>query len=167
MIDRGGILGGQLLHLSLHTDYSLRLLLALAVAEPGAWTATPAVAGRFGISAHHLQKIAQTLIRAGHVEARQGRSGGVRLARDPGSLRVGRLIAELEGTGAVVECWRGPCLLDGCCRFKAALDAAEQAFFCELDRFTLADLAVDPTAGALRALFRPASDGSPTLPPGN
>ncbi len=68
-------LGRATLHLSLHTDYGLRLLMHLTLAERGVWVATPAVAQRFEISVHHLQKIAQTLVRAGVVEARQGRSG--------------------------------------------------------------------------------------------
>lgn len=40
----------------------------LTLAERGVWVATPAVAQRFDISVHHLQKIAQTLVRAGELE---------------------------------------------------------------------------------------------------
>ncbi|WP_245268076.1 RrF2 family transcriptional regulator [Methylorubrum extorquens] len=80
----------------------------LTLAERGVWVATPAVAQRFDISVHHLQKIAQTLVRAGVVEARQGRSGGVRLARDAREIRLGRLVADLEGVGTVVDCRRDP-----------------------------------------------------------
>ncbi len=147
-------LGRATLHLSLHTDYGLRLLMHLTLTEPGTWIATPTVAQRFGISVHHLQKIAQALVRSGVVEARQGRSGGVRLARDPREIRLGRLVADLEGVGTVVDCRRDPCPLIGRCRLKWAFDAAEQAFFLELDRLTLADVAAGPTASALRALFR-------------
>ncbi|KQQ12922.1 Rrf2 family transcriptional regulator [Methylobacterium sp. Leaf123] len=135
----------------------------LTLAAPGAWVATPAVAQRFDISVHHLQKIAQTLVRAGVVEARQGRSGGVRLARDAREIRLGRLVANLEGVGTVVDCRRDPCPLIGRCRLKWALDAAEQAFFLELDRLTLADVVAGPTAAALRGLFRPEpGDGEAT-----
>jgi Rrf2 family nitric oxide-sensitive transcriptional repressor len=136
----------------------------LTLAEPGAWIATPTVAQRFGISVHHLQKIAQTLVRVGVVEARQGRSGGVRLARDAREIRLGRLVAALEGVGTVVDCRRDPCPLMGRCRLKWAFDAAEQAFFLELDRLTLADVAAGPTAVALRALFRPEVGGSAATP---
>ncbi|ACK84314.1 RrF2 family transcriptional regulator [Methylorubrum extorquens] len=147
-------LGRATLHLSLHTDYGLRLLMHLTLAERGVWVATPAVAQRFDISVHHLQKIAQTLVRAGVVEARQGRSGGVRLARDAREIRLGRLVADLEGVGTVADCRRDPCPLLGRCRLKWAFDAAEQAFFLELDRLTLADVVAGPTAAALRSLFR-------------
>ncbi len=44
-------LGRELLHLSLHTDYGLRLLMRLTLVEPGAWIATPTVAQRFDCSA--------------------------------------------------------------------------------------------------------------------
>ncbi|WP_348529778.1 RrF2 family transcriptional regulator [Methylorubrum populi] len=155
------------MHLSLHTDYGLRLLMRLTLAEPGAWIATPIVAQRFGISVHHLQKIAQALVRAGVIEARQGRSGGVRLARDPQEIRLGRLVAELEGIGTVVDCRRDPCPLISRCRLKWAFDAAEQAFFLELDRLTLADVASGTTAAALRSLFRaePGDGGAPPAAP--
>ena len=125
----------------------------LTLVEPGAWVATPTVARRFGISVHHLQKIAQALVRAGVVEARQGRSGGVRLAQDPRDIRLGRLVAELEGVGTVVDCRRDPCRLLSRCRLKWAFDAAEQAFFLELDRLTLADVAAGSTAASLGAIF--------------
>ena len=153
-------LGRELLHLSLHTDYGLRLLMRLTLVEPGAWIATPTIAQRFGISVHHLQKIAQALVRAGVVEARQGRAGGVRLAQNPRDIRLGRLVAELEGVGTVVDCQRDPCRLLSRCRLKWALDAAEQAFFLELDRLTLADVAAGSTAAALGALFDEPEDGS-------
>jgi Rrf2 family nitric oxide-sensitive transcriptional repressor len=98
------------------------------------------------------------------VEARQGRSGGVRLARDAREIRLGRLVAALEGVGTVVDCRRDPCPLTGRCRLKWAFDAAEQAFFLELDRLTLADVAAGPTAVALRALFRPEAGGGAATP---
>ena len=78
----------------------------------------------------------------------------MRLARDPREIRLGRLVADLEGVGTVVDCRRDPCPLIGRCRLKWAFDAAEQAFFLELDRLTLADVAAGPTASALHALLR-------------
>jgi Rrf2 family nitric oxide-sensitive transcriptional repressor len=124
----------------------------LAAAEPGAWITTSNVAGAFGISLNHLQKAAQGLVRAGYVEALQGRSGGVRLAREPGTIRIGAVVAELEGSGCLVDCGRGPCPLSGACLLKRALDDAERVFILELDRYTLADVVTGETAKRLHAL---------------
>ncbi|WP_329618855.1 Rrf2 family transcriptional regulator, partial [Methylobacterium ajmalii] len=80
--------GQRALRLSLYTDLSLRLLLYLGTVEGGGWTTTPAVARTFGVSLNHLQKVARGLTGAGYIEARQGRSGGVRLARPPAEVRL-------------------------------------------------------------------------------
>jgi Rrf2 family nitric oxide-sensitive transcriptional repressor len=141
------------LRLSLYTDLSLRLLLYLGAVEAGAWTTTPAVARAFGVSLHHLQKVARGLTGAGYIEARQGRAGGVRLARPPAEVRLGAVVAALEGLGCLVECARGPCPLAGRCLLKHALDAAERSFVRELDRFTLADVLAGPTGAVLRDMI--------------
>jgi len=125
----------------------------LAAAEPGIWMTTPRVAKVFDISLNHLQKAVQGLVRQGYVEALQGRAGGVRLAKDPASLRMGAIVADLEGTECLVDCARGPCPLAGKCLLKRALDDAERAFIRELDRYTLADIVAEQTGTALKRLI--------------
>jgi Rrf2 family nitric oxide-sensitive transcriptional repressor len=141
------------LRLSLYTDFSLRLLMYLAAAEPGGWSTTPKIARAFGISLHHLQKSVQGLVRAGYVEAHQGRAGGVRLAKPASAIRIGRVVATLEGSGCLVDCGRGPCPLAGQCLLKQALDEAEQGFIQALDRYCLADVVAERTGAALRGLM--------------
>jgi len=140
------------LRLSFYTDFSLRLLMYLAALEPGAWATTPRVAQAFGISLSHLQKSVQGLVRAGYVEALQGRAGGVRLAKPAAEIRIGAVVAELEGSGCLVDCGRGPCPLAGVCLLKQALDDAEHGFIRALDGYTLADVVAHPTQVALRGL---------------
>ena len=101
----------------------------LAAAEPGAWVTTPNVAHAFGISLNHLQKSVQGLVRAGYVEALQGRAGGVRLAQPAAEIRIGGVVAALEGVGCLVDCGRGPCPLSGRCLLKRALDEAEREVY--------------------------------------
>ncbi len=144
---------GAALRLSLYTDFSLRLLLYLGAARPDGWATTPDIARTFGISAHHLHKAVQGLVRAGFVEAKQGRAGGVRLGREPAAIRLGAVVSALEGTGCLIDCGRGPCPLAGRCLIKHALDAAERGFIRELDRFTLADLLGGGTGTALGELI--------------
>jgi len=125
----------------------------LAAAERGVWIATPDVARAFGISLNHLRKAAAELARAGYIEAVQGRAGGVRLAMEPGAIRLGAVVAHLEGSGCLVDCMRGPCPLAGRCILKGALDGAERGFIEELDRYTLADVVAQPTGRTLRKLI--------------
>jgi Rrf2 family nitric oxide-sensitive transcriptional repressor len=125
----------------------------LGTTEPGAWIRTSDVASAFGISLSHLQKAVQGLVRAGYVEALQGRAGGVRLAREADTIRIGTVVAHLEGSGCLVDCERGPCPLAGACVLKVALDGAERVFIRELDRFTLADVLVRKTGGVLRGMI--------------
>jgi len=141
------------LRLSLYTDFSLRLLMYLAAAEPGAWVTTPHVAKTFDISLDHLKKSVQGLVRAGYVEALQGRAGGVRLARPAATIRIGGVVAALEGVGCLVECGRGPCPLAGLCVLKHALDEAERGFIRTLDGYSLADVVAHQTGAALRSLI--------------
>jgi Rrf2 family nitric oxide-sensitive transcriptional repressor len=141
------------LRLSLYTDFSLRLLMYLAQAEPGVWVTTPTVAQAFDISLNHLQKSVQGLVRAGYVEALQGRAGGVRLAKPAASIRIGGVVAALEGSGCLVDCGRGPCPLSGLCALKHALDEAERGFIRALDCYSLADVVTGQTGTALRSLI--------------
>jgi len=141
------------LRLSLYTDFSLRLLMYLAAAEPGAWVTTPNVAHAFGISLNHLQKSVQGLVRAGYVEALQGRAGGVRLAQPAAEIRIGGVVAALEGSGCLVDCGRGPCPLSGQCLLKRALDEAERGFIRALDGYSLADVVAQQTGAALQGLI--------------
>jgi Rrf2 family nitric oxide-sensitive transcriptional repressor len=141
------------LRLSLYTDFSLRLLMYLAAAEPDAWVTTPNVAHAFGISLNHLQKSVQGLVRAGYVEALQGRAGGVRLAQPAAEIRIGGVVAALEGAGCLVDCGRGPCPLSGRCLLKRALDEAERGFIRALDGYSLADVVAHQTGVALQGLI--------------
>ena len=125
----------------------------LAASEPGAWVTTPIVARAFGISLNHLQKSVRGLVRAGYVEALQGRAGGVRLAQPAAAIRIGRVVAALEGSGCLVDCGRGPCPLSGRCLLKRALDEAERGFIQALDGYSLADVVTQQTGATLQNLI--------------
>ena len=125
----------------------------LAASEPGAWVTPPNIAQAFDISLTHLQKSVQGLVRAGYVEALKGRAGGVRLARRPDAIRIGGVVAALEGSGCLVDCARGPCPLSGRCVLKRALDEAERGFIRALDGYSLADVVAHQTGAALRGLI--------------
>ncbi len=129
--------------LTTHTDYGLRTLMSLAAAPERLMTIEE-LAARHRVSRNHLMKVAQSLIHSGFVVGVRGRSGGLRLARDPATIGVGDVVRALEEDVALVACL-GPdpttCVLSGCCRLTGALGRALAAFLAELDAISLADLA--------------------------
>jgi Rrf2 family nitric oxide-sensitive transcriptional repressor len=142
------------MHLALHTDFSLRILMYLGSLAPAERATTPEIAARFNVSLHHLQKVVLTLRKLRLVETMQGHGGGMRLAVPARQIRLGAVARQLESSGALVDCARGPCPLNRCCLLKSALDAAEQAFFAKLDEWTLADALASPTFARLTALHQ-------------
>lgn len=132
------------MRLTSFTDYGLRILMRMASAPDRAFS-TADLATEFALSRHHLSKIVQRLARAGIVETRRGGGGGARLARPSAELRLGAVIAVLEEDQPMVECFGSAgtlCSIDMQCRLKARLRTAERAFLSDLDRTTIADIAL-------------------------
>ncbi len=125
------------------TDYGMRMLMRMASAPERACS-TAELAEELQLSRNHLAKIVQRLAQAGVVKTRRGGGGGVMLARAPSEIRLGTLIDLLEDRQPIVECFsdRNTCTLAGCCTLRGRLQQAETAFLRELDRSTLADIAL-------------------------
>lgn len=138
------------MRLTSFTDYGLRMLMRMASAPQRAFS-TAELADEFGLSRNHLAKIIQRLAQLGFVETRRGGGGGAVLAMPSSEIRLGALIGLLEEGQPLVECLGrdgGDCIIDGRCRLKARLRSAETAFLADLDRSTLADIALAPAAAA-------------------
>ncbi|MCL7466561.1 Rrf2 family transcriptional regulator [Phaeovulum sp. NW3] len=134
------------MRLTSFTDYGLRMLMRMA-GSPDKGFSTAEMAEEFGLSRHHLTKIIQKLAQAGYVATRRGSGGGATLARPATEIRLGEIIRLLEDGQPLVECFAsdgGDCTINGRCRLKARLRAAEAAFLADLDRSTLADIALLP-----------------------
>jgi Rrf2 family nitric oxide-sensitive transcriptional repressor len=134
------------MRLTSFTDYGLRMLMRMASA-PGRAYSTAELAEEFGLSRNHLAKIMQRLSRGGLIETRRGGGGGAVLARPAAEISLGAIVRLLEEGQPLVECFAadgGACSIDGQCRLKGRLRAAEAAFLAELDRSTLADIALKP-----------------------
>jgi len=141
------------MHLNGFTDLGLRIIMRLAVLDPEEPASTARLAEQLRVSPTHAAKVVATLSRLGVVEARRGRSGGLRLAADAGTLSVGRLIRDLEGVKEVVECeGASPCPLRHGCLLRSALAKAQAAFYAALDPVTLDDLVAAPTGPLLLSL---------------
>ena len=130
------------MRLTSFTDFGLRALMRVASAPDRAFS-TAELADEFRISRNHLTKIMQRPARGGVVATRRGGRRGATLARPVGKIRLGEVVRLLEAGQPLVECFApggGDCIIDGRCRLKGRLRAAEAAFLAELDRSTLADI---------------------------
>lgn len=138
------------MRLTSFTDYGLRALMRMASVPERAFS-TAEIADEFGISRNHLNKVVQRLARHGFVATRRGAGGGAMLARPASEIGLGDLVRLLEQDQALVECFSpdGACCVTPVCRLKGKLYAAEAAFLAELDRSTLADVALPAPAPAV------------------
>lgn len=130
------------MHLTLHADYALRVLLYLAV-HPDRVVSTGEVSEAYGISKHHLVRVVQGLGRHGFVEVRPGRSGGIVLARTPAEISVGQVVRKMEPDFHIVECFdpeTNQCPITPACGLIGVLNEATRAFQATLDKYTLEDL---------------------------
>jgi Rrf2 family nitric oxide-sensitive transcriptional repressor len=130
------------MRLTVYTDYALRMLMYLALKDDGLATIAE-IAASYGVSRNHLMKVAYELGAAGFVETVRGRGGGLRLAKDAATIRLGDVVRHTEPDMALVTCFapiEAPCAIRRCCVLRDALDQACAAFVAVLDGYTLADL---------------------------
>lgn len=145
--------------LTCHTDYSLRLLMLLAL-EPDRLHTIEEIAVRYGVSKNHLMKVAVTLTKGGFVESVRGRGGGLHLARSAGEIGIGAVVRVTEDNFDIVECFDkggNNCSVTPACHLKHVLHEAISDFLKALDRYTLADLVKSPVASRRMRQLLPVS----------
>ena len=129
------------MQLTLFSDYSLRVLLYLS-SHRERRVPLPEISAAYGISQHHLVKVVQRLVEEGLIESVRGRGGGLRLAREPRDINIAAVVRLTEPNLTLVECFdarTNTCPIDAACGLKTALVRAQDAFFAELERYSLAD----------------------------
>lgn len=135
------------MRLSTFSDYSLRVLMYLGL-ENDRLATIAEIARAHDISENHLMKVVQQLAKAGYLESLRGKGGGIRLAREPGSIVLGEVIRLTETDFALAECLGAGCTcrIQAPCRLKGIFTEALAAMFLVLDGYTLADLLDNPEA---------------------
>jgi Rrf2 family nitric oxide-sensitive transcriptional repressor len=143
------------------SDYSLRLLLYLGL-HSDRLVSVGEVSRAYRVSPHIMVKAVQLLVREGLVTSVRGRNGGLRLAKPPSQINVGRLLRLTEPGWDLVECFdktTNTCPIEPACGLKGALKRAQGAFLTVLDGHTLADFM--PRAPALIQLLNQSLEASP------
>lgn len=141
------------MRLTVYTDYTLRVMMYLAVAWPsGRMSTIDEIAGAYEISRNHLTKIVHELGLNGFITTTRGRSGGATLARPPEEISIGDIVRLAEKDFAVVACHDKEvahgCHIFAACNLKRGLARAVDAFMAELDAMTLKDAITAPTVAA-------------------
>lgn len=148
------------MQLTRYTDYALRVLIYLAHKD-GELATIGEIAAAYGISENHLMKIVHGLGKQGYIETLRGKGGGLRLGRAPEAINLGAVVRDTEETLNVVEClsddYDGQCRLNPSCRLKTVLQEAQDAFYRQLDGYTLRDLVARRPATAPVRFHPPAT----------
>ncbi|MCC7258897.1 MAG: Rrf2 family transcriptional regulator [Gammaproteobacteria bacterium] len=132
------------MRLTAFTDYSLRVLIYLAV-RPERRTTIAEIATAFGISEGHLMKVVHFLGKQGLLNNVRGKGGGLMLARAPEQINVGAVVRLTEADTLPAECFdrnNNTCVITPACQLRKMLADAVRAFFAVLESQTLADLVV-------------------------
>ena len=129
------------MNLTRYTDYSLRVLIYLAV-NNNQQAKISDIAESYQISKNHLMKIVQDLNIRGYLLAIRGKNGGLRLNRPPSEINIGSLVRELEDASKLIECFgeQNQCVITPSCQLKHIFAEAQENFFATLDQYTLLDL---------------------------
>ncbi|MGH7023342.1 MAG: Rrf2 family transcriptional regulator [Caulobacteraceae bacterium] len=130
------------MRLTVYTDYSLRVLMYVALQRDRLATISE-IAASYGISRNHIMKVVYQLGLAGYIETVRGQNGGMRLAKPPQEIRLGDVIRLTEPDLALVPCFEpleAACVITQACKLRRALQRAREAFLSVLDEYTLADL---------------------------
>lgn len=157
------------MQLTLHADYSLRVLLYLAEHHDRV-VSTQEMSDAYQISRHHLVRVVQTLNGHGFVSVSTGRKGGVTLSRPPGEINLGEVVRATEPNFRIVECFdpaTNTCPIASACSLQSVLGQALSSFFDVLTRYTLADVAAEMPPGYRLADFLPLSHLTAASPASN
>lgn len=130
------------MRLTSYTDYALRTLIYLATHRDGLVTIQD-IADYHGIAKNHLTKVVHQLGQLGVVDTIRGRSGGLRLGRDPADILIGDIVRATESDFFMAECFDGAsskCAFTASCALKDVLNEATLAYLKVLDGVTLASV---------------------------
>lgn len=153
---------GVKMRLTLFTDYTLRILIYLAL-RPADRVTIRDIGIAYHISTNHLMKVVHQLALSGDITTVRGHHGGIRLAHPPGEINLGTVVRRSEPDLELVPCFdpRASCAIRHECVLTHVVDEALRAFLATLDRYTLADL-VRPRSG-LTALLGVAGPAEPPV----
>lgn len=131
------------MRLTNYTDYSLRVLIYIAIKDRNELSNIKEIAEVYGISKNHLMKVIYQLGKNGYIETIRGRNGGFRLAKEPEEINIGDVVRKTEEDFQLVECFDSKCnhcIISPVCKLRHILHEGLRAYLKVLDQYTLADI---------------------------
>ncbi len=107
-----------MIRITRHTDYAIRVILALAKRPPGARLSTARIREEMLIPAALSARIVAELARGNFIHTFPGRDGGLQLARPAEEINLRQVVEYFEGPIDVSECLiaEGPgCVFEASC----------------------------------------------------
>ena len=133
---------GAEMKLSTRSRYGTRLMLNLAEHYMKGPIHLNTISLEQGISVKYLEQIIIPLKKAKYIQSVRGPKGGHILAKPPGEITIGEIVALLEEGASLAECSFNPdiCERASICQTRYIWQEAAQAMFDKLNSITLADL---------------------------
>jgi Rrf2 family nitric oxide-sensitive transcriptional repressor len=137
------------MQLTKFTDLGLRVLMYVSQNDRTKPITINEIALELNVPRNHLIKVVTFLNKTSWIHTTRGPSGGLRLGTDPSALKLGHVIRVLEGSESLVNCQEPPCPLSGQCGLKSALDHGLNAFYEQMNAYSLSDVVCNQTASAI------------------
>lgn len=131
------------MRLTRYTDYSLRVLIHLALNDDRLCSIGE-ISRTYDVSHNHLMKVVNALAHDGFIETVRGRAGGMRLARPANRISVGEVVRRTEEGLELADC--SGCALAPACGLTGVLAEGMRAMMGVFDSYTVADLLTDREA---------------------
>jgi len=130
------------MQLTSYTDYSLRALLYIGK-YPDRLVTVSEITDHYSVSRNHMVKVVHNLGTHGFIQTVRGKSGGMRLAKNPEEINIADVVSLTEPHMNIQECFSretNTCPMIDSCKLKGALYKARRAFMQVLEEQTLADM---------------------------
>ena len=126
----------------MRVDYAVRMLVFLAMQPEKRYTPTSTIAKQQHIPEPYLLRISADLVRSGLTESRRGPGGGIRLAKSPADITVGKVVDCVDHTFSAIDCLSEPdaCLISGACSQRELWGDVEQMLLDYLFQINIEDL---------------------------
>jgi len=147
-------------------DYAVVVMATAARYPAGASLSAGLLARETGVPLPTTQKVMGRLASAGLLVSARGAGGGFRLARPAGGISLADIIEAVEGPIAMTNCIEGSihdCALEGSCRVKPHLNAANDAVRGALAAVSLLHLSQAPVRPELVEGLPFSSAGAPEI----
>lgn len=131
------------MRLTRYTDYSLRVLMHLALHDERRCSIGE-ISRTYDVSHNHLMKVVNALAHEGFVETLRGRGGGMKLARPAEAITVGEVVRRTEEGFQLADC--SGCALSPACGLTGVLAQGMQAMMTVFDSYRISDLLTDRNA---------------------